>query len=73
VVVATGDTTVFGQIAKLTGKPKKGLTTMEKDILRFVVLIFIIMMTWIVIVVAVWYVVLWSPTINLGNRFTVTN
>jgi magnesium-transporting ATPase (P-type) len=55
VVVATGDSTVFGQIAKLTGEPKKGLTTIEKEVLRFVLLIVAIMGTWIIILVAVWY------------------
>ncbi|CAK7204361.1 hypothetical protein SEUCBS139899_007116 [Sporothrix eucalyptigena] len=54
VVVATGDSTVFGQIAKLTGTPKTGLTTMEREILRFVVLIFAIMVSWIVVLAAVW-------------------
>ncbi|KJR83256.1 sodium/potassium-transporting ATPase subunit alpha [Sporothrix schenckii 1099-18] len=54
VVVATGDSTVFGQIAKLTSTPKTGLTTMEREILRFVLLIFVIMVTWIVVLVAVW-------------------
>ncbi|CAK7227350.1 hypothetical protein SBRCBS47491_006539 [Sporothrix bragantina] len=54
VVVATGDATVFGQIAKLTGTPKTGLTTMEREILRFVLLIFVIMVTWIVVLAAVW-------------------
>lgn len=58
VVVATGDSTVFGQIAKLTGTPKTGLTTMEREILRFVLLIFAIMVTWIIVLVAVWYVCL---------------
>ena len=56
VVVATGDSTVFGQIAKMAGKPKKGMTTMEKDIFRFVLLIFAIMITWIVVVASVWWV-----------------
>ena len=55
VVVSTGDATVFGQIAKLTGEPKTGLTTMEKDIFRFVSLIVLIMVSWIIILVAVWY------------------
>lgn len=55
IVVATGDSTVFGQIAKLTGEPKSVLTTIEKEILRFVLLIFAIMVTWIVILAAVWY------------------
>ncbi|EEU34196.1 uncharacterized protein NECHADRAFT_85426 [Fusarium vanettenii 77-13-4] len=54
VVVSTGDATVFGQIAKLTGEPKTGLTTMEKDIFRFVLLIVLIMVSWIIILVAVW-------------------
>ncbi|CAK7235778.1 hypothetical protein SCUCBS95973_009383 [Sporothrix curviconia] len=54
VVVATGDATVFGQIAKLTGTPKTGLTTMEREILRFLLLIFAIMVTWIVVLAAVW-------------------
>lgn len=55
IVVATGDLTVFGQIAKLTGQPKSTLTTIEKEILRFVLLIFAIMVTWIVVLAAVWY------------------
>jgi sodium/potassium-transporting ATPase subunit alpha len=56
IVVATGDSTVFGRIAKLAGEPKTGLTTIEKEVLRFVLLIFIIMVTWIVILASVWYV-----------------
>ncbi|KAK7963997.1 Na/K ATPase alpha 1 subunit [Apiospora saccharicola] len=54
IVVSTGDETVFGQIAKLSGTPKPGLTTIEKEILRFVGLISIIMISWIVIIAAVW-------------------
>ncbi|KAK7995179.1 hypothetical protein PG990_013952 [Apiospora arundinis] len=54
IVVSTGDETVFGQIAKLSGTPKAGLTTIEKEILRFVGLITIIMVSWIVIIAAVW-------------------
>ncbi|KAI5460689.1 putative H /K ATPase alpha subunit [Mariannaea sp. PMI_226] len=54
IVVSTGDETVFGQIAKLTGEPKTGLTTIEKEIIRFVVLIFLIMISWIIILAAVW-------------------
>jgi len=53
-VVATGDSTVFGRIAKLAGEPETGLTTIEKEVLRFVVLIFIVMVTWIVILASVW-------------------
>lgn len=54
IVVATGDSTVFGQIAKLTGTPKVGLTTIERDILRFVSLICVIMVFWIILLAAVW-------------------
>lgn len=72
VVVATGDATVFGRIAKLAGEPKTGLTTIEKEILRFVLLIFAIMITWIVILAAVWYAqplpsreLLWTSSLTL--------
>ncbi|KAJ5147068.1 hypothetical protein N7526_000420 [Penicillium atrosanguineum] len=54
IVIATGDSTVFGRIAKLAGEPKTGLTSIEKEVLRFVALIFIIMVTWIIILAAVW-------------------
>ncbi|GLB08300.1 hypothetical protein AtubIFM57258_004188 [Aspergillus tubingensis] len=54
VVVSTGDSTVFGRIAKLTSEPKKGLTTLEKEVLRFVLLIVLIMLTMIIIVIIVW-------------------
>ncbi|KAJ6031537.1 hypothetical protein N7540_002269 [Penicillium herquei] len=54
IVVAVGDSTIFGRIAKLAGEPKTGLTTIEKEVFRFVALIFIIMVTWIIILAAVW-------------------
>ncbi|KAH8689933.1 putative H /K ATPase alpha subunit [Talaromyces proteolyticus] len=54
VVVSTGDTTVFGRIAKLAGEPKQGLTTLEKEVLRFVALIVAIMILMIVVVIIVW-------------------
>ncbi|KAJ5729077.1 uncharacterized protein N7483_003585 [Penicillium malachiteum] len=54
IVVAVGDSTIFGRIAKLAGEPKTGLTTIEKDVFRFVALIFIIMVTWIIVLAAVW-------------------
>ena len=65
IVLATGDSTVFGQIAKLAGEPKTTLTTIEKDILRFVLLIFAIMVTWIVILASVWYVDFLFPLTRL--------
>lgn len=56
VVVATGDKTVFGRIAKLTNEPKTGMTTLEKEILRFVIIIVSIMLTAIVLVIILWCV-----------------
>ena len=54
VVVATGDKTVFGRIAKLTNEPKTGMTTLEREILNFVIIIVSIMLTMIVVVIIVW-------------------
>lgn len=56
VVVATGDKTVFGRIAKLTNEPKTGMTTLEREVLRFVVIIVSIMLTMIVLVIILWCV-----------------
>ncbi len=54
VVVATGDKTVFGRIAKLTNEPKTGMTTLEREILNFVIIIVSIMLTMIIVVIVVW-------------------
>ncbi|KAM5361230.1 hypothetical protein ACJZ2D_013246 [Fusarium nematophilum] len=53
-VVATGDNTVFGRIAKLTNEPKKGLTTLEREVVNFVFIICSIMVLMIIIVVVLW-------------------
>jgi sodium/potassium-transporting ATPase subunit alpha len=58
VVVSTGDATVFGKIAKMTSAPKTGLTTLEREVINFVILICSIMFTMIVLVIIVWYVFL---------------
>ena len=55
VVVATGDKTVFGRIAKLTNEPKTGMSTLEREVLRFVIIIVSIMTSMIVVVIIVWY------------------
>jgi sodium/potassium-transporting ATPase subunit alpha len=60
-VVSTADSTIFGQIAKLSGEPKTGLTTLEREVLRFVALICLLMLTMIILVIIVWYIV--SPFI----------
>lgn len=54
IIVSTGDQTVFGKIAKMTSEPNTELTTLEKEILRFVLQIFIIMFLMIIIVIVVW-------------------
>jgi magnesium-transporting ATPase (P-type) len=54
VVVSTGDATVFGKIAKMTSAPKTGLTTLEREVINFVILICSIMFTMIVLVIIVW-------------------
>ncbi|KAI1389342.1 calcium ATPase [Hypoxylon trugodes] len=53
-VVATGDRTVFGRIAALTNEPKSKMTTLEKEVLYFVIIICSIMLTMITIVLIVW-------------------
>ena len=62
IVVSTGDKTVFGKIAKLAGEPKTGLTTLEKEVLRFVVLICSIMLSMILVVIIVWWVIIRSTS-----------
>ncbi|KAH8662348.1 putative H /K ATPase alpha subunit [Xylariales sp. PMI_506] len=53
-VVSTGDRTVFGRIANLTHEPKAKMTTLEREILYFVIIICSIMLSMIIIVIAVW-------------------
>lgn len=59
IVVATGDQTVFGRIAKLTNTPSTGTTPLQKEILRFVLIIVSLMVFMNVIVLILWYVALW--------------
>lgn len=54
IVVATGDNTIFGTIAKLTSKPKKGLTPMQWEILRFVFMTSSIIVTLVIIIIILW-------------------
>ena len=54
VVVATGDNTVFGRISKLANEPKMGMTTLEKEILSFVLVICSIMAVMIIAVIIIW-------------------
>lgn len=54
IVVATGDKTVFGRIASLTNEPKVKMTTLEKEVFYFVLVIASIMLAMIVVVCAIW-------------------
>lgn len=53
-VVATGDNSVFGRLAKLTSTPKTGLTLLEKEIYYFVAVIVAIMLSMVLLVIIVW-------------------
>ena len=54
IVVSTGDNTVFGHIAKLTSTPSTARTNLQKEILRFVIIIVALMVFMNIIVIAVW-------------------
>jgi sodium/potassium-transporting ATPase subunit alpha len=53
VVISTSDKTVFGRIAKMTNEPKRGLTTLEREVLNFVLIIYSIMFSMIILVIIV--------------------
>jgi sodium/potassium-transporting ATPase subunit alpha len=54
ITVATGDKTVFGKIAKLTNSPKGGMTTLQKEILRFIIIICSLMLFFNIVVIICW-------------------
>ncbi|KAJ4990386.1 h k atpase alpha [Stagonosporopsis vannaccii] len=54
VCVATGDSTVFGRIAKLTSDPKTGMTPLQKEIFRFVLIISTFITVVVVVIVILW-------------------
>ncbi|KAF2763245.1 P-type ATPase-like protein [Pseudovirgaria hyperparasitica] len=54
VVVATGDNSVFGRLAKLTSAPNTGLTNLEREIYYFVSVIVGVMLTMVIVVITVW-------------------
>lgn len=60
-VVSTGDKTVFGRIAQLTNEPKTKMTTLEREILYFVLVICGIMLSMICLVL-----ILWSVTMDFS-------
>ncbi|KAJ8113514.1 hypothetical protein OPT61_g4374 [Boeremia exigua] len=54
VCVATGDSTIFGRIAKLTSDPKTGMTPLQKEILRFVLIISTFITVVVIVIVVLW-------------------
>jgi sodium/potassium-transporting ATPase subunit alpha len=54
ITVSTGDKTVFGKIARLTNTPKSGMTTLQKEILRFVIIICSLMIFFNIVVIICW-------------------
>ncbi|KAJ9097793.1 hypothetical protein QFC19_006661 [Naganishia cerealis] len=54
IVVQAGDSTVFGRIAKLSTGDAPGLTTLQKEILRFVLIIASCALSIAVIVIILW-------------------
>ncbi|CZR59083.1 related to PMR1-Ca++-transporting P-type ATPase located in Golgi [Phialocephala subalpina] len=54
VTVSTGDKTIFGKIAKLTNTPKTSMTTLQKEILRFIIIICSLMLFFNVVVIICW-------------------
>lgn len=67
VVVATGDKTVFGRIAMLTNEPKTGMTTLEKEVLHFFIIIVSTMLSMIVLAIILWRVTAPTPKMNDAN------
>lgn len=53
-VVAIGDSTVFGHIAKLTSTPSAARSPLQKEIIRFIFIIVLLMVSMNLIVLAVW-------------------
>ena len=54
IVVLTGDTTIFGRIAKLTSEKEKGGTALQKEILRLVIICLVPALILSIIVIIVW-------------------
>ena len=54
IVVQTGDHTIFGRISASAAKPKAGLTPLEREILRFVIIIACLATFTAVVIVILW-------------------
>lgn len=54
ICILTGDNTVFGKIAKLSSKRQIGLTTLQKELFRFVLVIISAVVLVSIVVIVVW-------------------
>lgn len=66
-VIQTGDNTVFGRIAKLSSASRVGLTTLQKEILRFVLIIVTIAITLSIIII-----ICWAAWLNKDHKGFIT-
>ncbi|KAK2784755.1 hypothetical protein FQN52_008840 [Onygenales sp. PD_12] len=55
VCIATGDNTVFGRITGLTNKPRHEFTPLQKEIIRFVLIIMSFIATVVVLNIILWW------------------
>ncbi|WVF73077.1 hypothetical protein IAT40_007896 [Kwoniella sp. CBS 6097] len=67
VVIQTGDLTVFGRIAKLSSAGAPSLTTLQREILRFVIIIVCCALT-----IALLVIVLWAAWLNKKHKGFIT-
>jgi sodium/potassium-transporting ATPase subunit alpha len=54
ICILTGDSTVFGRIAKHSSKRRSGMTTLQREILRFVLIIASAIAFFSIIVIILW-------------------
>ncbi|VEU23296.1 DEKNAAC104422 [Brettanomyces naardenensis] len=73
IVVSTGDSTVFGRIARMTNAPANEQTPLQKEIQRFVFIIISLMLSMDIIIIGVWagYIRKKHPTYMPVDTFIV--
>jgi sodium/potassium-transporting ATPase subunit alpha len=54
ICVATGDNTIFGRVAKLSSRKSHAMTLLQKEVLRFVIVIVTLMLALDVLVLILW-------------------
>jgi sodium/potassium-transporting ATPase subunit alpha len=68
VVIQTGSQTVFGRIAKLSSSGAPALTTIQREVLRFVIIIVSLAIT-----IAVIVIILWAAWLNKDHYGFINN